>query len=115
VSANIDGEMPLSWTGKRFSRAEAVCRFAFSRQYQLRHVDGLTFDFLYGIAEELEGSGELVVIGAGHNGQDPLFLERNGLPYRGFLEGRIKENQAWFKSGYHFLSRQLLDIYSARQ
>jgi hypothetical protein len=89
VSANIDTETPLVWTGKRFSRSEAVHRFAFTRQYQLRHVDGLTFDFLFRIASELDNSASLVVIGAGQQGKDPLILERNGLPYRGFLEGRV--------------------------
>lgn len=89
MSANIDTESPLLWTGKVFSRSEAVHRFAFTRQYQLRHVDGLTFDFLFGIAAELDDADSLVLIGAGQQGKDPLIMERNGLPYRGFLEGRV--------------------------
>jgi hypothetical protein len=89
MAANIDGETPLVWTGKTFNRSEAIHRFAFTRQYRLRHVDGLTFDFLFRIALELDNAASLVVIGGGPNGKDPLILERNGLPYRGFLEGRV--------------------------
>jgi hypothetical protein len=89
MAANIDGETPLAWTGKTFDRSEAIHRFAFTRQYRLRHVDGLTFDFLFRIALELDNAASLVLVGTGSRGQDPLILERNGLPYRGFLEGRV--------------------------
>jgi hypothetical protein len=91
--ANIDNEAPLIWTGKVFKRTETVRKYVFSRNYQLRHIDGLTFDFLFSIARELDEADSLVLIGAGNNGNDPLLLERNGLPYRGFLEGRIQENK----------------------
>ncbi len=87
--ANIDTERPLVWTGKTFKRSEAVRRFVFSRNYQIRHIDGLTFDFLFAIAQELDRSDSLVLIGAGTRGSEPIVPERNGLPYRGFLEGRI--------------------------
>jgi hypothetical protein len=88
--ANIDIERPLVWTGKTFKRLEAVRRFVFSRNYQICHVDGLTFDFLFAMARELDTIDSLVLIGAGVRGIEPIILERNGLPYRGFLEGRIK-------------------------
>jgi hypothetical protein len=91
--ANIDTEKPLVWTGKTFKRLEAARRFVFSRNYQIRHVDGLTFDFLFAIARGLERMDSLVLIGAGARGIEPIILERNGLPYRGFLEGRIKGNR----------------------
>jgi hypothetical protein len=91
--ANIDTETPLVWTGKYFKRTEAVRKFVFSRNYQIRHINGLTFDFLFAIAQELDGADSLVLIGTGFQGSDPLILERNGLPYRGFLEGRIQENK----------------------
>ncbi len=88
--ANIDMEKPLVWTGKTFKRLDAVRRFAFSRNYQIRHIDGLTFDFLFAIAQELDRMDSLVLIGAGTRGTEPIVPERNGLPYHGFLEGRIK-------------------------
>ena len=87
--ANIDVEKPLIWTGKKFKRQEAVRRFVFSRNYQIRHIDGLTFDFLFAMAQELDRMDSLVLIGADTRGIEPIVPERNGLPYRGFLEGRI--------------------------
>jgi hypothetical protein len=88
--ANVDGDAPVVWTGHMLPRAEAARRFAFSRNVQLRHVDGLTYDFLFAMARELHEAGSLVVVGAGPQGRDPILLERNGLPYRGFLEGCVE-------------------------
>ena len=90
VESNIDADTPLVWTGKMAPAPDAVTRFAFSRAYQGQHVDGLTYDFLYAMAKELDAKGALVLLGAGQNGKDPLVLERNGLPYRGFLSGRVR-------------------------
>ena len=87
--ANVDGDLPLVWTGRMVPRAEAARRFGFSRNYQLRHVDGLTYEFLFVMAAELDAAGALMLVGAGPQGRDPIILERNGLPYRGFLEGRV--------------------------
>ena len=91
--ANANGETPLVWTGRMLSRAEAVRRFAFTRNCRLRHVDGLTYDFLFAMAEELHKADSLVLVGAGPSGRDPIILERNGLPYRGFLEGRVRDDR----------------------
>ena len=91
--ANIDGPAPIVWTGKMLSRAEAIRRYAFTRAYQVRHVDGLTFDFLYAMAQALDRADSLVWVGAGPAGRDPLVLERNGHPYRAFLEGRMQDAQ----------------------
>ncbi|MCX5670673.1 MAG: hypothetical protein NTU94_05055 [Planctomycetota bacterium] len=87
--ANVDGESPLVWTGRLLPRLEAARRFAFTRGLQLRHVDGLTYDFLFGMAEELDRADALMLVGAGPGGRDPVRLERNGVPHRGFLEGRV--------------------------
>jgi len=87
--ANVDSESPLVWTGRTLPRCEAARRFAFSRALQLRHVDGLTYDFLFGMARELAEADALVLVGAGPGGRDPIILERNGIPHRGFLEGRV--------------------------
>ena len=65
-------------------------RFVFSSTLQLLHVNGLTFDFLATMARDLASTGELLVLGAGTRGQDPLVLQRGGRPYRGFLEGRVE-------------------------
>lgn len=87
--ANVDGDLPLVWTERMVPRAQAARRFAFSRNYQLRHVDGLTYDFLFAMASELDQADSLVLVGAGPQGRAPIILERNGQPYRGFLEGRV--------------------------
>ncbi len=87
--ANVSGEVPVRWTGRTLPLAEAARRFAFRRTLQLRHVDGLTFDFLYAMASELASEGVVVRIGAGARGRDPLVFQLNGTPYQAFLEGRV--------------------------
>jgi hypothetical protein len=56
---------------------------------QLRHVDGVTFDFLFAIAKELDEKNSVMLLAAGEGGKGPLVLQANGSPYRGFLDGRI--------------------------
>ena len=54
------------------------------------HVNGLTYDFLFSMAKELEQSESLLLLGAGAKGAQPLVLTRGGQQYRGFLEGRTQ-------------------------
>jgi hypothetical protein len=56
---------------------------------QLRHVDGVTYDFLFGIAKELDEKDSVMLLAAGEGGKGPLVLQAHGSPYRGFLEGRV--------------------------
>lgn len=93
LPANINSEMPLRWTGKRFDKSAAVRQFVFSRKYQIRHINGVTFDFLYNMAKELQESKSMVLVGAGAKGTDPILLTRGGQPYRGFLEGRVEKDR----------------------
>ena len=90
--ANINGETPVRMAKKLIPKLEATRRFAFTRKYQVRHVDGLSFDYLFGIAEHLQQRDGLAPLGAGPKGDGPLIFERNGNSYRGFLEGRIKND-----------------------
>jgi hypothetical protein len=80
---------PLPWTGRLMSPDEVVHKFVLSRAFQIRHVNGLTYDFLFGIANTLDQAGKLLYLGAGAKGQSPLTFTLNGTPYRGFLEGRV--------------------------
>ena len=90
--ANISVEnIPVSWSGKAIPKKMAAKKFVFSRHYQIRHTSGLTYDFLYEMAKELDEKKALMFIGAGSKGNLPLLLTSGGTPYRGFLEGRIKE------------------------
>lgn len=93
LPANINSEIPIKWTTKRFSRDEAIRNFVFSRKYQIRHINGVTFDFLYNMAKELAESQSMMLVGGGSRGLDPILLTRGGQPYRGFLEGRIGEDR----------------------
>lgn len=93
LPSNVNKEFPLRWTGKMFPRGEVIRRFAFTRSYQIRHINGATFDFLYAMAKELHEKDSLVLIGGGGKGTDPILLSRGGQPYRGFLEGRVQDDR----------------------
>lgn len=90
LEANIDTDIPLTWTGATIPKSEAVRRFVFGTKLQIVHVNGLTFDFLYDMAKELHDAKALMVLGAGPNGKAPLVFRRGSTPYRAFLEGRIQ-------------------------
>lgn len=93
VPSNVNSQVPLKWTGKTFPKKEAIRRFVFTRKYQIRHINGVTFDFLYNMAQELEKNDTVVLVGAGSKGTDPILLSRGGEPYRGFLEGRTEKDR----------------------
>lgn len=93
LPGNVNKEFPLKWTGRIFPRKDIIRRFVFTRSYQLRHINGATFDFLYAMAEELDKQDALVMLGGGQKGNEPILLSRGGQPYRGFLEGRIQEDR----------------------
>jgi len=89
IPANVNDESPIRWTGKKMPILDVVRRFVLKRSLQLKHVDGLTFDYLYAIAKELADEECMVLLGGGTKGKDPLVFHMNGTPYRAFLEGRI--------------------------
>ena len=70
-------------------KSEVAVRFAFKRTIQLKHVDGVTYDYLFEMANELQDENVMVLVGAGPKGKEPLIFQANGMPYRGFLEGRV--------------------------
>lgn len=84
---NVEG-MPVRWTGRKMKKDDAARRFVFRRTVQLKHVDGLTFDFLHGMAKQLHEEDMVVLLGSGESGKQPLVFQANGTPYRCFLEGR---------------------------
>ena len=89
VMGNVNEELPIRWGERRFPRSELPRRFVIQRTVQIRHYDGLTYDYLFGMAKELDEADEVVLIGAGAKGRKPLIFQTNGTPYRGFLEGRV--------------------------
>ncbi len=90
TTGNVSADLPVRWTGRKIPIKDAVRRFSFRRSMQLQHVDGLTFDYLYEMAKELEDSSALMLIGTGDKGTGPLVFQANGRQYRGFLEGRTR-------------------------
>lgn len=93
ADSNINIETPLRWTGKLIPRSEAARKFVFVRKYQVKHVNGLTFDFLYDMAKTLAEKDCMMLVGAGEKGVGPLVMTRGALPYRAFLEGRVDGNR----------------------
>jgi hypothetical protein len=91
--ANVNAELPIRCTGKRIPKKKAIRMFVFSRKYQIKHVNGLTYDFLYDIAKSLDQDNSLMLIGGGKKGTDPLIFYEGGSPFRAFLEGRIKDDR----------------------
>jgi hypothetical protein len=85
---NINSDVPLIWTGKFIRKSEAIRKFVFTGMKQITHINGLTYDFLYEIAKELDENDSFMFLGAG-KGNQPLIFQRGGKPYRGFLEGRV--------------------------
>lgn len=90
IEATVKEDAALPWSGRLFSQDEVVRKFAIARNVRLRHVNGLTFDFLFDIAKTLHESKKMLLVGAGAKGTQPLIFNTNGAPYRGFLEGRVK-------------------------
>ena len=87
---NVATETPLKWSGKLLKKAEVWNRFVFSGKLQVVHINGLTYDFLFEMAKELEQKESLLLIGAGAKSNQPLVFQRGGTSYRGFLEGRTQ-------------------------
>lgn len=87
--SNVDSDIPLTWTGKQIDKGEALRKYVFASKLQIVHVNGLTYDFLYGMASELANNDSLMIVGGGQKGRDPLIFRSGSIPYRGFLEGRV--------------------------
>ncbi len=91
--SNVLLETPVRMSGKLFPKKDLIHKFVLGKKYQLSHNNGLTFDFLYSIAKELEESDSLMLVGAGAKGLEPLVFQDGGKAYRAFLEGRIEADK----------------------
>lgn len=89
---NLNAEFPIRWTGKFIKKEEAISKFVFTNKKQLVHVNGLTFDFLFDMAKELDKRKSLLLIRGGEKGNEPIVMNRGGKPYNAFLEGRVKKD-----------------------
>ena len=88
-TANVDTTAPLKIV-RHMPMEECLARFVFRGMQQLVHSDGLTFDFLYGLAKSLQDSKRMALVGAGPKGAAPLVLRDGGSPFRGFLYGEAE-------------------------
>jgi hypothetical protein len=88
--SNITGESIVSWTGKLMPKSKVYNKLVFNKKYQLKHVNGLTYDFLFDMAKQLADKDALMMLGGGASGKEPLVMNDGGKPYRAFLEGRVK-------------------------
>jgi hypothetical protein len=86
--SNIDDVYPIKM-GKRIPLQQALTQFVFKQTCQIIHEDGLTMDFLFTIARDLHEKQEVVLLGAGAKGNQPLVIRDKGNPYRAFLYGEI--------------------------
>jgi hypothetical protein len=91
--ANVTPDRPLLWSGKLLPKSEAFRKFVMVAKLQIVHVNGLTYDFLYEMARDLERQNGLLLMGAGPHANQPLIWRRGSLPYHGFLEGRIRGDE----------------------
>jgi len=89
IKSNINGESTVKWTGKYIPKKKIYNKVVLSSKYQLKHINGLTFDFLFNIAKNLSEKDSLMMLGGG-KGNDPLTINDGGRPYRAFLEGKVK-------------------------
>jgi hypothetical protein len=89
---NVNSEFPIRWSGKFIKKEEAVKKFVFTNKKQLVHVNGLTYDFLFDMAKELDKRKSLLLIRGGEKGNEPIIQNRGGKPYNAFLEGRVKKD-----------------------
>jgi len=90
---NVSPDQPLLWSGKLLAKKDVFNKFVMVSKLQLVHINGLTYDFLYDIAKELETKQSLLLLGAGPKSNLPLILRRGATAYRGFLEGRTRGNE----------------------
>jgi hypothetical protein len=88
AESNVNPEKPLRWSGRLLPKQEFGRKFAFTNAFQLTHINGLTYEFLFDMAKELEEKDAFLFLDGGDKGNQPLVLQRNGTAYRGFLEGR---------------------------
>ena len=91
LNSNINESSIVKWTNKYIPKSKLYNKVVLRSKYQIKHVNGLTFDFLFKIAKDLHTKHSFMMVGGG-KGDEPLVLYDGGKPFRGFLEGRIKED-----------------------
>lgn len=90
--SNISEKDMVRWSGKMLPKTAIVQKVLLTKKYQVKHVNGLTFSFLFDLAKKLDDAQALMPVGAGAKGGQPLVMSHGGKPYRAFMEGRVRED-----------------------
>jgi len=83
----------VKWTGKMMPKSKVYNKLVFNKKYQIKHINGLTYDFLFDMAKQLSDKKSLMMLGGGESGKEPLVMNNGGKSYRGFLEGRVQDDK----------------------
>lgn len=86
-------KVQLYWTGKLYPKNKIYQKLVFNKKYQLFHINGLTYDFLFDMAKKLSNEDSLMMLTEGDDSKQPLVLNDGGKPYRAFLEGRVQDKK----------------------
>lgn len=95
--ANINESIPIQITNKLITYQEALKNYVIGNTKYLTHNDGLSFDFLYKIAEYLDKENKLAIVQAftiinNKKVPTPMILKDSGRPYAfALLQGKINE------------------------
>ena len=90
VLSNIAESDMVKWSGKMLPKRAIIQKVLLTKKYQVKHINGLTFSFLFDLAKQLNENEALMPVGAGEKGNQPLIMSDGGKPYRAFLEGRVR-------------------------
>jgi hypothetical protein len=94
--STINLEIPVIVTNKLYSPEELLLKYIFRKSYYISHYDGVTFKFLFDIAQWLSTEGkfaELEAFNIETKKRDAIVLVDGGRKYpRAFLEGIVKDN-----------------------
>jgi len=93
IYGNVNSEeSPISWIKSyMLDKRDALRDWSFDRSYQIVHTNGLTYDFLYKIAEKLHKTNKVVFVAPIIDKKPEKLVIRTGqLPFYGWLEGRIE-------------------------
>lgn len=95
--ANIDTDVPLMLVDRYYKPEELVTQFLFRRHYLIQHYNGLSFNFLREIAQDLAKRGKFQQVKAVDPETKkavPIRVTTGGVAYsRAFLEGRVRNDE----------------------
>lgn len=94
---NINENLPVKITEKLYSPLEVATKFLIMASFFVTHTDGVSYKFLYEIAESLAQSGKFARLQSFDpitKKPAPLVFTRGRRPFpAAFLEGRVKKDE----------------------